>query len=97
VRGYHQARVGDIAEEAGVAHGLLYHYFTRRKTCSRRSSDDTWSELLARCGTSRSRATCARAAPAASPRSCSARGARQPDLVRVLVLEVTRSAQLASA
>ena len=26
-KGYHTCRVGDIAEEAGVAHGLLYHYF----------------------------------------------------------------------
>jgi TetR/AcrR family transcriptional regulator, fatty acid metabolism regulator protein len=25
--GYDAARVGDIAEEAGVAYGLLYHYF----------------------------------------------------------------------
>ena len=26
-KGLHGARVGDIAAEAGVAHGLLYHYF----------------------------------------------------------------------
>ena len=26
-KGYHAARVGDIAEEAGVAYGLVYHYF----------------------------------------------------------------------
>jgi len=26
-KGFHQSRVGDIAREAGVAHGLLYHYF----------------------------------------------------------------------
>jgi TetR/AcrR family fatty acid metabolism transcriptional regulator len=25
--GFHASRVGEIAEEAGVAHGLLYHYF----------------------------------------------------------------------
>src|SRR5205814_1334712 len=29
--GYHGARVGDIAEEAGVAHGLLYHYFSSKE------------------------------------------------------------------
>ena len=28
--GYHGARVGDIAEDAGVAHGLLYHYFSSK-------------------------------------------------------------------
>lgn len=26
-RGYHQTRISDIAEEAGVAYGLVYHYF----------------------------------------------------------------------
>ena len=30
-RGYHGSRVGDIAEEAGVAHGLLYHYFASKE------------------------------------------------------------------
>ncbi|MGH2931949.1 MAG: TetR/AcrR family transcriptional regulator, partial [Gaiellaceae bacterium] len=26
-KGYHACRVGEIAEEAGVAYGLVYHYF----------------------------------------------------------------------
>lgn len=26
-KGYHQTRISDIAEEAGVAYGLVYHYF----------------------------------------------------------------------
>ena len=30
-KGYHTSRVGDIAEEAGVAHGLLYHYFRSKE------------------------------------------------------------------
>jgi len=29
-KGFHTSRVGDIAEEAGVAHGLLYHYFSSK-------------------------------------------------------------------
>ena len=29
--GYHTSSVGDIAEEAGVAHGLLYHYFSSKE------------------------------------------------------------------
>src|SRR5688500_15978614 len=28
--GFHTSRVGDIAEQAGVAHGLLYHYFASK-------------------------------------------------------------------
>jgi TetR/AcrR family transcriptional regulator, fatty acid metabolism regulator protein len=30
-KGYHTSRVGDIAEEAGIAHGLLYHYFASKE------------------------------------------------------------------
>src|SRR6185312_14452339 len=30
-KGFHASRVGDIAEEAGVAHGLLYHYFRSKE------------------------------------------------------------------
>ena len=30
-KGYHVCRVGDITEEAGVAHGLLYHYFPSKE------------------------------------------------------------------
>src|SRR4051812_39362370 len=29
--GYNDCRVGDITQEAGVAHGLLYHYFTSKE------------------------------------------------------------------
>ena len=34
-RGFHTSRVGDIAEEAGVAHGLLYHYFDSKDAAAR--------------------------------------------------------------
>ena len=30
-KGFHASRVGDIANEAGVAHGLLYHYFRSKE------------------------------------------------------------------
>src|SRR2546423_2566101 len=41
-KGYHSARVGDIAEEAGVAHGLLYHYFASKEGGLRRGFPETW-------------------------------------------------------
>jgi TetR/AcrR family fatty acid metabolism transcriptional regulator len=67
-KGYHQARVGDIAEEAGVAHGLLYHYFP---------SEDGAREQLRQVAAILLRAW-----------------RRDADLVRVLVREVTRSAEV---
>src|SRR4051794_26964255 len=46
-RGFHAARVGDIAEEAGVAHGLLYHYFRSKDEVLETIFRETWDLLLA--------------------------------------------------
>lgn len=46
--GYHTSRVGDIAEEAGVAHGLLYHYFSSKDEVLATVFRENWSELLER-------------------------------------------------
>ena len=47
-RGYHEARVGDIAEDAGVAHGLLYHYFASKDDVLRTIFVENWGQLIAR-------------------------------------------------
>ena len=46
-KGFRAARVGDIAEEAGVAHGLLYHYFRSKDEVLETIFRDTWSALAA--------------------------------------------------
>src|SRR3989442_5170623 len=46
-KGYHAARVGDIAEEAGVAYGLLYHYFSSKEEVLRNVFRETWRALIA--------------------------------------------------
>jgi TetR/AcrR family transcriptional regulator, fatty acid metabolism regulator protein len=46
--GYHGSRVGDIAEEAGVAHGLLYHYFNSKEEVLRTIFRENWGLLLER-------------------------------------------------
>jgi TetR/AcrR family fatty acid metabolism transcriptional regulator len=46
--GYHGARVGDIAEDAGVAHGLLYHYFASKDDVLRTIFLENWGALIAR-------------------------------------------------
>jgi TetR/AcrR family transcriptional regulator, fatty acid metabolism regulator protein len=47
-RGYHGSRVGDIAEDAGVAHGLLYHYFASKEDVLRTIFVENWGQLIAR-------------------------------------------------
>lgn len=47
-RGYHGSRVGDIAADAGVAHGLLYHYFASKDDVLRTIFVENWGDLIAR-------------------------------------------------
>ncbi len=46
--GFHTSRVGDIAEEAGVAHGLLYHYFSSKDEVLQTVFRENYRELLGR-------------------------------------------------
>jgi TetR/AcrR family transcriptional regulator, fatty acid metabolism regulator protein len=93
-RGYHASRVGDIAEEAGIAHGLLYHYFGSKEEVLRTILSESWSRLL-----DALHAVEASGGPAPEQlRRVAAILLRSwrddPDLVRVLVREVARSPQL---
>src|SRR3954453_13353617 len=48
-KGFRAARVGDIAEEAGVAHGLLYHYFRSKDEVLETIFRETWQLLDSEC------------------------------------------------
>jgi len=93
-RGYHTCRVADVAEEAGVAHGLIYHYFTSKEELLETIFRETWSELLQAMREVEESGQPAgeqlRQVAAILLRSWR----RQPDLVRVLVREVARSPQV---
>jgi TetR/AcrR family fatty acid metabolism transcriptional regulator len=89
--GFHTSRVGDIAEEAGIAYGLVYHYFKSKEELLETIFRDTWTQMLARV-----REVEASGVPASEQvRQVTAlllrTWRRDPDLVRVLVREVTRS------
>src|SRR5215217_6740993 len=45
-KGAHATRVGDIAAEAGVSHGLLYHYFRSKEDVLETIFSETWGRLL---------------------------------------------------
>ena len=92
--GYHGARVGDIAEDAGVAHGLLYHYFASKDDVLRTIFLENWGALIARF-----RAVEASAEPAPEKLEGIAKillrtWRNDPALVTVMVREVARSQQL---
>jgi AcrR family transcriptional regulator len=92
--GYHTSRVSDIAEEAGIAHGLLYHYFSSKEEVLATVFRENWGELLGRL---------ARVESSDEPADEQLRGIAKillrswrndPDLVRVMVREVARSSHL---
>jgi TetR/AcrR family fatty acid metabolism transcriptional regulator len=90
-KGFHASRVGDIAEEAGIAYGLVYHYFESKEDLLETIFRTTWTEMLARIGEVEE----AQVPASEAVRQVSAlilrTWRRDPDLVRVLVREVTRN------
>jgi TetR/AcrR family fatty acid metabolism transcriptional regulator len=92
--GYHGSRVGDIATEAGVAHGLLYHYFASKDEVLETVFRENFGELL-----ERFRAVEGADEPAPEKLEGIAKillrtWRNNPALVTVMVREVARSPQL---
>jgi AcrR family transcriptional regulator len=89
-KGFRTSRVADIAEEAGVAHGLLYHDF--------RSKDEVLDEIFRRTWSNLAEALRELEASGAPLREQLQRFAavylgswlETPDLIRVLVREIAR-------
>ena len=93
-KGYHTCRVGDIAEEAGVAHGLLYHYFRSKEELLETIFRETWRDVLDAVRSVEESDETARDRLAGVAKILMRSWRRDPDLVRVLVREVTRSSHL---
>jgi TetR/AcrR family transcriptional regulator, fatty acid metabolism regulator protein len=91
-QGFHSTRVSDIADEAGVAYGLVYHYFKSKDEVLNELFSERWSLLLA--------AIEEADREAASPRSKLEAVAgfivdsyrHDPELMKVIIVEVTRAA-----
>lgn len=92
--GYHASRVGDIAEEAGIAHGLLYHYFPSKDEVLATIFRENWGALVGRFGA---------VAASDEPATEKLRGIAKillrswlhdPALVTVMIREVARSPHL---
>jgi AcrR family transcriptional regulator len=91
-QGFHSARVSDIANEAGVAYGLVYHYFGSKDEVLDTLFLERWNVLLEAIGeVDRS---------AAEPRDKLLQITgfivdsyrHDPDLMKVIIVEVTRAA-----
>jgi TetR/AcrR family transcriptional regulator, fatty acid metabolism regulator protein len=93
-KGFHAARVGDVAKEAGVAYGLVYHYFDSKEQLLEAIFRGTWTDMLARVQEVEASGVSAEEAVRQVTALLLRTWRRDPDLVRVLVREVTRSQHL---
>jgi AcrR family transcriptional regulator len=91
-QGFHSTRVSDIADEAGVAYGLVYHYFQSKDQVLNELFSERWSLLLAAIeesdrngSTPRERLEVVAAFMIDSYR-------HDPELMKVIIVEVTRAA-----
>jgi TetR/AcrR family fatty acid metabolism transcriptional regulator len=91
-QGFHSTRVSDIADEAGVAYGLVYHYFESKDHVLNELFSERWSLLLAAIEEADREEASAREKLATVASFIVDSYRHDPDLMKVIVVEVTRAA-----
>ncbi len=93
--GYHGARVSDIAREAGIAYGLVYHYFKNKEEILNTIFEERWTGFLeALEGIAEGRNPTQDKLVSIAALVLNAYRLR-PEWVKVLVLEIQRSSRFA--
>lgn len=91
-RGFNACRVSDIADEANVAYGLVYHYFRSKDEVLDTLFLDRWNILLEVISEIDSRQIPAREKLHAIAGFIVDSYRHDPDLMKVIIVEVTRAA-----
>jgi TetR/AcrR family fatty acid metabolism transcriptional regulator len=91
-QGFHTCRVSDIADEAGVAYGLVYHYFSSKEQILDTLFLERWDVMLLAIA----QADRSDLAPEAKLRAVAGfivdSYRHDPELMKVIIVEVTRAA-----
>ena len=91
-QGFHTCRVSDIADEAGVAYGLVYHYFSSKDEILDTLFLERWNVMLAAIA----EADRSERSPRDKLRAIAGfivdSYRHEPELMKVIVVEVTRAA-----
>jgi AcrR family transcriptional regulator len=91
-QGFHSTRVSDIADEAGVAYGLVYHYFKSKDEVLNELFSERWSLLLAAIEEADREGAAPRAKLEAVAGFIVDSYRHDPELMKVIIVEVTRAA-----
>jgi AcrR family transcriptional regulator len=91
-QGFHRCRVSDIADEAGVAYGLVYHYFDTKEEILDTLFLERWELLLAAIAEVDARDEPARDKLYEVASFIFDSYRYDPELMKVIIVEVTRAA-----
>jgi TetR/AcrR family fatty acid metabolism transcriptional regulator len=91
-QGFHSTRVSDIADEAGVAYGLVYHYFKSKDEVLNELFSERWSLLLAAIEETEGNGAPPRERLDAVAAFIVDSYRHDPELMKVIIVEVTRAA-----
>jgi TetR/AcrR family transcriptional regulator, fatty acid metabolism regulator protein len=91
-QGFHHCRVSDVADEAGVAYGLVYHYFRSKDEILTTLFLERWQIMLDAIADIDSRDLPARDKLNAVASFIIDSYRHDPDLMKVIIVEVTRAA-----
>jgi TetR/AcrR family fatty acid metabolism transcriptional regulator len=91
-RGFHHCRVSDVADEAGVAYGLVYHYFESKEEILNTLFLERWQIMLDAIAEIDARDLSARDKLYSIAGFIIDSYRHDPDLMKVIIVEVTRAA-----
>jgi AcrR family transcriptional regulator len=91
-QGFHACRVSDIADEAGVAYGLVYHYFASKDEVLDTLFLERWDVMLALIREVDAQQIPVREKLGAIASFIIDSYQHDPDLMKVIIVEVTRAA-----
>jgi TetR/AcrR family transcriptional regulator, fatty acid metabolism regulator protein len=91
-RGFHHCRVSDVADEAGVAYGLVYHYFRSKEEILNTLFLERWQIMLDAIAEIDARELPAREKLYSVAEFIIESYRHDPDLMKVIIVEVTRAA-----
>jgi TetR/AcrR family fatty acid metabolism transcriptional regulator len=91
-QGFHTCRVSDIADEAGVAYGLVYHYFGSKDEVLDTLFVERWDILLDAIRETDAQPTPPREKLSAIASFIIDSYRHDPELMKVIIVEVTRAA-----
>jgi AcrR family transcriptional regulator len=91
-QGFHTCRVSDIADQAGVAYGLVYHYFSSKEEILDTLFLERWDLMLAAIGQADAEQPSPREKLDAIAGFIIDSYRYDPELMKVIIVEVTRAA-----